>query len=59
MHQPSQEFEHDDGVEDVIGEGLDMEDVGFQEESGTRGRTGNYTNAEDKLICTAWKKMGA
>ena len=29
MHQPSQEFEHDDGVEDVIGEGIDMEDVGF------------------------------
>jgi hypothetical protein len=23
-----------------------------------RGRTANYTTAEDKLLCTTWKKVG-
>ncbi|KAI5011634.1 hypothetical protein ZWY2020_013771 [Hordeum vulgare] len=30
---------------------LDMDDEGFV----AKGRSGNYSNAEDVLICTAWK----
>ena len=32
---------------------LDMDDEGFV----LKGRTTNYTNKEDLLICTAWKKV--
>ena len=32
---------------------LDMDDEGFV----AKGRSGKYTNAEDVLICTAWKKI--
>ncbi|KAE8794368.1 putative cadmium/zinc-transporting ATPase 3 [Hordeum vulgare] len=32
---------------------LDMDDEGFV----AKGRSGNYSNAEDVLICTAWKKV--
>jgi hypothetical protein len=33
-----------------------MEDEGFVD--APKGRSANYTTAEDKLICTAWKKVG-
>ncbi|KAE8793592.1 hypothetical protein D1007_31751 [Hordeum vulgare] len=44
----SQEYEtqYDD-------DNLDVDDEGFV----VKGRSGNYTTAEDVLICTAWKKI--
>ena len=44
----SEEYEtqYDDG-------NLDKDDKGFV----AKGRSGKYTNAEDVLICTAWKKV--
>ncbi|KAI4999639.1 hypothetical protein ZWY2020_004228 [Hordeum vulgare] len=44
----SQEYEIQYGVDN-----LDMDDEGFV----AKGRSGNYTNAEDVLIRTAWKKV--
>ena len=44
----SQEYETQYGDDN-----LDMDDEGFV----AKGRSGNYTNAEDVLICTAWKKV--
>jgi hypothetical protein len=60
---PSQEYERqveDEEEEDEDGlaeEGLDLDDEGFLDEA-PRGRTVNYNAEEDKLICTAWKKIG-
>ena len=44
----SQEYETQYGDDN-----LDMDDEGFV----VKGRSGNYTNAEDVLICTAWKNV--
>ena len=44
----SQEYETQIGDDN-----LDMDDEGFV----MKGRTANYTNKEDVLICTAWKKV--
>ena len=44
----SQEYETQYGDDN-----LDMDDEGFV----AKGRSGNYTTAEDVLICTAWKKI--
>lgn len=44
----SQEYETQYGDDN-----LDMDDEGFV----AKGRSGNYTNAEDVSICTTWKKV--
>jgi hypothetical protein len=49
---PSQDYEinYDE-------ENLDTEEEGFLDAT-PKGRSANYTVAEDKLLCLAWKKVG-
>jgi hypothetical protein len=47
----SQEYERIDEEED-----LEMEKDGFVE--APKGRSANYTDTEDELICASWKKVG-